>query len=157
MFGLFKKKEFPLMLNEHMYPVDEKVSVADAKKVFEIFLTKIKFASPSDIKVLLKGFAEEMKDHEDFLRGGLADDKEELASQKEALKKLKSEIKAASDEAKSELKAGIDELEDEVASLQEDVESQMAEYKAFKESKREFTLNYINTLVHGENWRSKIA
>lgn len=157
MFGLFKKKDFPPILNEHMYPTDAKVSAADAKKVVEVFLTKIKYAKSPVIGVLVKNFAQELKEHGEFLREGLADDKGELASLKQELAQLKAELKNASEEVKSGLVEKIEERKEDIESLREEVESQSAENKAFRESKREFTLNYINTLVHGENWRSKNA
>ena len=140
MFGLFKKKSFPIMLNEHMYPVDENVSLSDAKKVFEIFLTKIKFAKPSEIKALLKEFTRELKEHGEFLREGIADDKDELQELKAGLTACKKEAKGAEEKVKVELQKKIEELSDEIESLKEDIESQVSESKAFRESKREFTL-----------------
>lgn len=161
MFGLFKKKIPPILKPEMLQPADAPISLTDAKRIFGEWMLKIGHLSDK----------EEASEHVIYLVEAIserADElKEEYVSQKEIasetlrdlrleLSDLKKGLKlASSEEEKCEFHDAISNVEREIASPNSAINAAAEALAAFKNDKRAFLVDYINTQVHGNNWRCK--
>lgn len=161
MFGLFKKKVPPILKPDMLQPVEAPISSTDAKRILREWMIKI--GHFSDIA--------EASEHVSYLVEAISERAEELKEehirQKEmraaALRDLRLERSnlekglklASSDEEKREFQDAIADVEREIASQNAAVNAAAESLAAFKNDKRAFLVEYINTQVHGGNWRSK--
>ena len=148
MFGLFKKKEFPLLTSEMLEPVDKDVTTQEAKSVFKQYLLQVNFCDKSEASDLVRDFAEELKDHLKMLKEDLADVKNELKDEKLNLKQLKAKlIKVASGEAAEDLNEEIEFSQDDILSLEKDIKNHQTEIDDFKKDKRAFLIENVNNYL----------
>ena len=87
------------------------------------------------------------------IEGSINDEKEEIKSFKEELKGCKDP------QEKEEILAAIKDCETNIEDYKADLADRITELKrkqaAFKTDKREFLIDYINTQVHGSDWKGK--
>ena len=147
MFGLFKKKEFPLLTSEMLEPIDKDVTTQEAKSVFKQYLLQINFCDKSEASEIVRGFAEEMKDHLQMLKEDLSDIKNELKDEKLNLKQLKAKLANVSGEEAEDLNEEIEFSKDDILSLEKDVKDHQSEIDDFKKDKRAFLIESVNSYL----------
>jgi Skp family chaperone for outer membrane proteins len=106
-------------------------------------------------------FVEEMKQHEQALKDDLADAKSQMAEEIKDLKvdlkdQKKALAKATADTERQSIERDIAEIEKEIQLAVENVPNEVELLERFKADKREFLVDYINTQVHGGDWRTKL-
>jgi septal ring factor EnvC (AmiA/AmiB activator) len=165
-FDLFKKKEPPILKPEMLQPADAPISTADAKRILKEWMVKIGHLSNKDKldKMELTDhvgyFVEEMKQHEESLKFDIDDEKESVAEsikeEKEEIRDLRKELAKCNDPAeKGNIEAQIADCERSIASYQESLAERVKALADFKADRRAFLVEYINTQVHGPEWRKK--
>jgi hypothetical protein len=165
-FDLFKKKEPLILKPEMLQPVDAPISTAEAKKIFTEWMVKIGHLSNKDKldKMELSDhvgyFVEEMKQHEESLKFDIDDEKESVAEsikeEKEEIRDLKKDLAKCQDPAeRGNIEAQIAHCERAIANYQESLAKRVKELADFKTDRRAFLVEYINTQVHGPEWRKK--
>ena len=147
MFGLFKKKEFPLLTSEMLEPVDKDVTTQEAKSVFKQYLLQVNYCDKTEASDLVRDFAEDLKDHLQMLKEGLADAKNELKDEKLNLKQLKAKLSKASEQEVEELNEEIEFSQDDILSLEKDIKNNQAEIDDFKKDKRAFLIENVNNYL----------
>jgi ribosomal protein L29 len=165
-FDLLKKKEPPILKPEMLQPVDARISTAEAKRLFKEWMVKIGYLSNKDKldKMELTNhvgyFVEEMKQYEEALKFDIDDEKESAA---ESIKEEKEEIRGLKKElAKCRGQAEMDNIREQISHCDRAIENykeslavRVKELADFKVDKRAFLVDYINTQVHGPEWRTK--
>lgn len=168
-FDWFKRKTppAPLVLRPEMIkPVGEPLSTAQAKSTYRAWMLMIGHLSEKtreDKTVLayaVESFAEDMKLHLDELKTNLsdarADRKDEVKELKAHLLELKKELAQCADPTEQKaLARAINVTEKDIQTAPQGGEQEAAEIEQFKADKRAFLVDYINTEVHGPDWRTK--
>lgn len=165
-FDLFKKKEPPILKPEMLQPVDAPISTAEAKRIFKEWMVNIGHLSNKDNidKMELSDhvgyFVEDMKQHEEALKFDIDDEKEAVAEsireEKEEIRDLKKELAKCKDHTQREnIEGQIAHCERAIANYQESLAVRVKELADFKADRRAFLVDYINTQVHGPEWRTK--
>jgi hypothetical protein len=165
-FDLFKKKEPPILKAEMLEPVNAPIATAEAKRIFKEWMLRIGHLSNKDkldkmeLADSVSYFVEEMKQHEQALKDDLADAKaqtaEEIKELKAELRELKKALVKCADQAeKQTLETEIAETEKDIQIAAQNVPVEVELLEKFKADKRMFLVDYINTQVHGGDWRSK--
>lgn len=165
-FDLFKKKEPPILKPEMLQPVDAPISTAEAKKIFKEWMVKIGRLSDKDkldkmeLSHHVGYLVEDMKQHEEALRLDIDDEKESVAEsikdEKEEIQDLKKELTKCRDQADKEgIEGQIVRCERAIATYQESLAVRVQKLADFKADRRAFLIDYINTRVHGPEWRTK--
>jgi len=166
-FDIFKKKE-PLVLKpEMLQPVDAAISTAEAKRIFKEWMLKIGYLSNKDklekmeLADHLGYFVEEMNQQEESLKFEIDDEKESVAEsikeEKADIRDLKKDLAECKDPTEREsIEAQIAGCERAIADYQESVAERVKALADFKADKRAFLIEYINTQVHGPEWRKKL-
>lgn len=125
MFGLFKK-QFPVLTTEMLEPVDVPISTANAKKIFVLWMVKIGYLDREEALHQVRYLAEEMKDHEDYLRL-------ERDSKRDELKDAKDEHKSEVATLRSEIAQKQKELvELRIAAKDQAVDPKLAKAELFE-------------------------
>ena len=165
-FDWFKKKS-PLILRPEMIkPVGEPLSAAQAKSTYRAWMLMIGRLSDKtreDKAVLadaVEAFADAMRLHMDELRECLPDtkiwQKNELKELKAHLLELKKELAQCTDPTQQKaLVRAIGVTEKDIQTAPTPGAEDLAEIAQFKADKRAFLVDYINTEVHGPDWRTK--
>lgn len=147
MFGLFKKKEFPLLTSDMLEPIDKDVTTQEAKSVFKQYLLQVNFCDKSEASDMVRDFADEMKDHLNMLKEDLGDLKNDLKDEKNNIKVLKSKfLKSDGDEA-DEISEEIEMSQEDILSFEEDIMSHQSEIDDFKKDKRAFLIESVNNYL----------
>ena len=165
-FGLFKKKAPPILRAEMLQPVDAPISAAQAKTLFKDWMVRIGHLSDKDkldkaeLNDHVVYLTDEIRDREVQLKGDADSAKAELAEEvkdlKDDLKELRSDIAKEKDQSeKVRLQGEVKEIEAAIADLNQKEIPEVLALEKFRTDKREFLVNYINTQVHGIDWRSK--
>lgn len=165
-FDLFKKKEPPILKPEMLQPVDAPISTAEAKRIFKEWMLKIGHLSIKDKldKMELSDhvgyFVEELKQHEESLKLDIDDEKESVADsvkeEKEEIRDLKKELAKCKEQAERQhIEEEIAHCERAIANYQDSLAARVKELADFKADRRAFLVDYINTQVHGPEWRTK--
>jgi chromosome segregation ATPase len=165
-FDLFKKKEPPILKPEMLQPVDAPISTAEAKRIFKDWMVKIGHFSNKDkldkmeLSEHVGYFVEEMKQHEEALKFDIDDEKESVAEsireEKEEIRDLKKELAKCKDQTEREnIDEQIAHCERAITNYQESLAVRVKELADFKADRRPFLVDYINTQVHGPEWRTK--
>ena len=147
MFGLFKKKGFPLLTSEMLEPVDKDVTTQEAKSVFKQYLIQVNFCDKSEASDLVRDFTEELKDHLQMLKEDFADVKNELKDEKLNLNQLKAKLIKASGEETEYLNEEIEFSQDVILSLEKDIKNLQTEIDDFKKDKRAFLIENVNNYL----------
>lgn len=160
-FGLFGKKEPPILRAGMLEPVDALISTAEAKRIFKEWMLKIGHLDRQEVGDHVGYFADAIKDHEEYLKMESDHEKditkEEIPEEKEYLKEAKRDLSKCKDDSQRA------ELQSDVSACEETIErhtAQLADHgkplNDFKKDKREFLVSYINDQVHGSDWRTKV-
>ena len=160
-FGLFGKKEPPILRAGMLEPVDAAISTTQAKRIFREWMLKIGHLDKQEVGDHVGYFADAMKDHEECLKMESDHEKEmtkeEISEEKEYLKDAKRDLaKCKNESQKAELQSDIDASEQEIARLTKCLADHNKPLDILKKDKRDFLVNYINDQVHGSDWRSKV-
>ena len=166
-FGLFKKKEPPILKPEMLEPINAPISTAEAKKVYKDWMLKIGYLDRQEVGDHVRYFADDMKGREEDLKEELNRAKEDAAFEvnelKEYLAKSKKDIAESADPAeKKKIKKDIESMKEEIkiasqaCVIEQACVREIEAIQNFKADKREFLVNYINDQVHGRDWRSKL-
>jgi len=171
-FDLFKRKEIPILKPEMLTPVDAPISTADAKRLFKAWMLKIGRLDKQEIPDHVKYFADAMKDEEQGLKEFLDDEKRQVDEAieerktefQDELNDLKEQLSESTDEdEKKALKLEIEDAKKEIRFVKETVTAEFRYFEKtsnalsdFKKDKRAFLVDYINSQVHGQDWRNKL-
>lgn len=149
---------YPIITNEMILPVDQEIRLKDAVKMYKQHMVNIGFLERSELDDFVRSFKEECIEHEQQLRDETNWAKDTLAEAKAAAKpeskKIKKQMARSQDEdEKDDLLQELAEVEEEAQGAKEEYERLAAEWTLFKRDKRAFLVNYINSEVHGQDWR----
>jgi len=153
-------KQFPFINESMIEPVDEPISTRDAVKIYKQHMLDIGYLVKSELSDFVVSFKEEMKEHEqqlksevDWAKDTLAEAKAELKSETKRTKKMLS--KSKDEDEKNDFSQDLESVEGEAGSAGEDFNRLSGELAQFKKDKRSFLVNYINTEVHGSDWKKE--
>lgn len=146
--------EFSLMTLEMTGPADKPISTSRAVQVYKKYMLKVGYLDKSDIADFARSLKEDIVEREEELKFEVKNAKELVAEAKAEVKSLKKQLSKCKDDddreyAREELDTATAELEEETTTY----EKYTAELTHFKKDKREFLLNYINSEIHGDDWR----
>ncbi len=159
-----QKKVMPILKPENLQPVDAPISTTEAKKIFREWMLKIGYLDKEEVADHVKYFADEMKEQDENFKIYIDEEKEDIEGsindEKEEIMSLKEELKSCKDpQEKEEILDAIKDCETNIADYKADLADRIAALKgkqtAFKTDKREFLIDYINTQVHGSDWKEK--
>lgn len=151
---------YAVLTESTIHPPEKLLSTKDAVKIYKRHMLAIGYLEKAELGDFVRSLQEEIYEHEQQL-------KEEVVWAKETLAEVKAEVKSEAKRIKK-LLATSDE-DDESESLRQDLNSGRKEVDVaaddlkghlealanFKKDKRSFLVNYINTEVHGNNWKEK--
>lgn len=145
-----------LMTPDMMRPVDKPISRNRAVQIYKKYMLGIGYLEKGDISDYVRSLKEDMVEWEEELKYEIKNAKEQVADAQAKVKRLKKQLKKCKDDddreyVQEELDTGAAELFEETAAYEKFV----AELAQFKKDKRAFLLNYINSELHGEDWREK--
>lgn len=154
MFGWFKKK-YPVLTSEMITPTDKLLTTTDAKQAFKQFMKTTGYLDKEELSEHASYLSDEIKDYEQSLKEDYSDKKEEISEIKKRLKDLKKKLSGKSTTDKEELEIEVEEAEDELKWATDELEEAAKELDDFKKDKRTFIIDYVNTEVHGHDWKEK--
>jgi hypothetical protein len=154
------EKHFPIISENMIAPVDEPISTRDGVKIYKQHMLAIGYLDKTELVDFVTNFQEDMKEHEQHLKGEVTWAKETLAEAKaeakSEIKRIKKLLSRCDDEdEKKDLTREREGVEVEVDSAVRDVNRLSDELAKFKKDKRSFLVNYINTEVHGHDWKEQ--
>lgn len=151
MFGLFKKKPYPLFSEDMIKPLDEPLPTTDAKKIYRQYMSGIGYLKKEEISDAVYDLSEAMKGEVEDRKATIQGYKEEMKDWKQRLKEEQSKLKKCTAEEREEIQYAIEEMEDNIQGNIEDIEQETRELELFKKDKREFLVNYINDELRHAN------
>lgn len=148
-----KRPKYPVITNDMMQPVDNKITAADAKRMTKALFLQIGYCEDAqDARLEAESLAESMRYHEENLR-------EEEAMLKDELDREMAEWKADWQELRDDLKASAPAdraaAAEDLAQHEEDKPAGDDWRRAkqalsdFRADKREFLIAYLNEQLHG--------
>lgn len=151
-----EKAAFSIMTPEMITPLDKPISVSRAVQIYKKYMLKVGYLEKEDISDFVRSLKEDMAEHEEELKYEVKNGKEQVAEAKAEVKRAKKQLRKCKDDddreyAQEELDGVTAEFEEETAMYEKWVE----ELSLFKKDKRLFLLNYINSEIHGDDWREK--
>ena len=148
MFGLFGKKEYPVLKSEMITPSDKLITTALAKQTYKKYMAQIAFLKKDELSENVDDLSEEMINQTEWLRDSCSDAKEDISEAKKELKDLKKKLSSCTAEEKEDVEEDINNAEENLKSCTETLEETSRKLAAFKEDKRAFLVEYINSQVH---------
>jgi len=152
-FGKSKPK-YPVITNDMLQPVENKISTTDAKRITKQLFLQIGYCEDAqDARFEAESLADSIRYHEEGLRDELEMLKDEFDGEmnewNDDLSMLKDEVKQASDSDKDEAKVELAEHQESKPDGREylAVKQRLAD---FKSDKRAFLITYINEQLHGQ-------
>ena len=155
MFELFKKK-YPILTVSTITTANQPITTIDALKIFIEHMLNIGYLDKDELSEHLGYLSDAIKRHEQHLKDEVADTKEEIHEAKTELANLKKKLLTCSDDEKEDVEGGIELLEGELVIAAVDIEKASSALVEFNRDKRAFLVDYINTQVHGDDWKSKL-
>lgn len=153
----YQENEYPYMTDEMITPVEKPISTKDAVSIYRKHMLAIGYLERSEMSDFIGSLKDEIKEHEHFLKEEVKAAKEALAEAKaearpemKRIKKLRSKSRDADE--KADYTEDLEEVKSEVHSALGDLDAAVEDLKRFKNDKRQFLINYINSEVHGPNW-----
>lgn len=139
----------PVLKPENIEPRDATLSTADAKKVFRQFMLQTNFLAKEELADHTKWFVDELREHEAFLKEELARIRDDLGPCIEDVKvdiqDLRRDLRKETDPAaRAELQAELEDAKRELTEQSELLKKAKEKYRAVKEDKRAFLVDYIN-------------
>ncbi|MFZ6006862.1 MAG: hypothetical protein ACOYU2_04300 [Nitrospirota bacterium] len=160
-----KEKIMPVLKPENLQPADAPISTTEAKRIFREWMLKIGYLDKEEVADHVKYFADEIKEQDENFKIYIDEEKDDIEGsideEKAEIKSLKEELKGCKDpQEKEEILDAIKDCEANIADYKADLADRIAALKekqaAFKADKREFLINYINTQVHGPDWKETL-
>lgn len=154
----YQKSGYPYISDEMILPLEQPLSTKGAISIYRKHMLAIGYLEKSELTEFVSSLKEEIGEQEEFLKDEVRAAKEALAEVKggagpeiRRIKKLRSKTKDIDE--KTDYSRDLEEVEAEIYAAQKDLAA-AAEYLAiFKKDKRQFLINYINSEVHGANWK----
>ena len=143
-----------VMTPDMISPADKPVSTSRALQIYKKYMLKVGYLEKADVSDYLRSLKEDMVECAEDLKYEVTNANEQMAEAKAAVKRLQKQLRKCKDDddreyVQEELNTAIAELNEETAAR----EKYVAELTLFKKDKRQFLLNYINSEIHGEDWR----
>ncbi|BHH85427.1 hypothetical protein [Desulforhopalus sp. 52FAK] len=147
---------FSLMTPEMIPPVGKPVSVSRAVQVYKKYMLSVGYLEKDDIADFVRSLKEDMAEREAELKYEIKNSKEQVVEAKAEVKSLKKQFSKCKDDddreyVQEELDRATADLVEETATYEQFV----ADLSLFKKDKRMFLLDYINSEIHGDDWRDK--
>ena len=155
MFGIFIKK-YPILTARMIAPSDRLITTTDAEAIFKQRMLDIGYLGKDELNEHVAYLSDEIKGHEQYLKDEVTNTKEEIREAKTELANLKKKLTTCSNDKKEEIEDVIKLLEGELVIAAVDIEKATNNLAEFKKDKRAFLVDYINTLIHGDDWISKV-
>ena len=155
MFELFKKK-YPILTVSTITPADQPITTTDAMKIYVQHMLDIGYLAKDKLSEHVGGLSNEIKRHGQSLKDAVTDTKEEIQEAETELANLKKKLATCSAEDRKDIEDGIKLLEGELLIAAVDIEKATNNLVEFNKDKRAFLVDYINTQVHGDDWKSKL-
>lgn len=145
-----------IMTPDMIHPAEKAVSTNRALQAYKKYMLEIGYLEKDDVSDYVRSLKEDMVEWEEELKFELKTAKELVAEAKLGVKRLQKQLRKCKDDDDREyLQEELDTAETECNEETAAYEKYAAELALFKKDKREFLLNYINTEIHGEDWRKK--
>ena len=152
MFGLFRKKSYPLLKNEMITPIDHPITTTEAKKLYKSYMKDIGFLEKDELSENAAYFGEEIRDMEQTYKEDIKESKETIKEAKVTIKEIKQQLKSCdSEELKVDLQDQLENLQDEIDWEVEQIEKLEMELNEFKKDKRAFLIEYVNNQISNSN------
>ncbi len=159
-----KKVRPPIFTEDMLEPVDAPVSISDAKRIFKQWMLGVGHLSDDDVidRMELSGavrdLVDSMREHEASLKDDFDCERDSwqdaVAEHKGELRRLQRELARCTEPAeRSDLQEEISYEEHELRFASELIDDARQALASFRSSKRDFLVDYINTQVHGADWR----
>lgn len=147
---------YSLMTPEMITPLDKPISVSRSAQIYKKYMLRVGYLEKEDISDYVRSLKEDMAEHGEELKFEVKSHKEQVAEAKAEVKSAKKKLSKSKDDddreyAQEELDEAMKELDDETAAY----EKFLNQFTTFKKDKREFLLDYINSEIHGDDWRNK--
>lgn len=141
--------QLPVLKPENIEPCDAKMSTADAKKIFRQFMLQTNFLAKEEIADHTRWFVEELREHEAFLKEELGRVRDDFGPCIEDtnvdIQDLQRDLRKETDPvARAELQAELEDAKRELVEQSQFVKKVEEEYRALKDDKRAFLVDYIN-------------
>ena len=125
------------------------MSTADAKKIFRQFMLQTNFLAKEEIADHTRWFVEELREHEAFLKEELGRVRDDFGPCIEDtnvdIQDLQRDLRKETDPvARAELQAELEDAKRELVEQSQFVKKVEEEYRALKDDKRAFLVDYIN-------------
>lgn len=152
-----RRKKTPILKESDIEPADAPVSTVEAKKIYRQYITARAKGNREELRYWVDCFADEMREEGESNRVEIADTKETVSAGKARIKELKSQVRDASgdDEALAELKEQLEDVSEDTKWHENYVQELQDDLKHFRKDKRSFLISYINTEIHGPDWRER--
>lgn len=156
-FGLFGRKQLPLIRDEDIRPVDQPISTKDAKRLFREVLTQLSGRlklDRQDVSLYAEGFADDMRAHGEDLADEIKDETKGITALEQELNSKRKNLENASgSDERDQLLEEISDLEDDLKGQQEYLDEITADLNKFKKDKRHFLREQLNELIQQHNER----
>lgn len=153
-FGLFKKKKPPIIKPDMIEPADYDISLADAKKLYKQFIGEYTDLDNQDISQGVKYFAQEVKDHQEYLKDLVAEKQDEIIFEQDRIKEYKNDIKACEDEDEiADINEDIKNTESDIQLIKKELQELKENKQRFSKNKRDFLVDYVNSELHDDYQR----
>ncbi len=153
MFALFRKK-YPIYTIRMIAPAGEPITTADAKTLFKQHMLEIGYLDKDQLSEHVGYLTAELKRQECCLKDEINNTKEEIQEAKGELADLQNKLVSCSTDEKEEIVGGIELLAGELAIATEELEQYASRLAEFNKDKRAFLVDYMNTLLHGDDGMS---
>jgi len=147
---------FSLMTPEMITPVGKPISVSRAVQVYKKYMLSVGYLEKDDISDFVRSLKEDLGEREEDLKEEVKNAKEQVAEAKAEVKRSKKQLSKCKDDDDREY--AQEELDTATAELAEDTatyEQCVADLALYKKDKRTFLLDYINSEIHGDDWRAQ--
>jgi paraquat-inducible protein B len=152
------KPAFSLLTADMIAAADQPVSAKKAVQVYKKFMLKVGYLEKDDIADFVRSLKEQMAEHEEELKYEIKNAKELMVEAKSELKSCKKQVaKSKDDDDREYAQEEFDTAEAELKAETAAYEKLVADLAHYKKDKREFLLNYINSEIHGDDWREKFG
>lgn len=160
------------IVGSSFWPDRDSIKTEEARRLYRAYLKShgglIGIDVSEDLADELQDFSCSMEMHEEKLiedvRFCVADGKEKVAELKRRIAEAKSDLVGVSNKDETmgqDLMGNLEDLSEmlveERADLAKDLENVKAVLSAFRNDKREFLIEAINSRFHGSDWRSKMT
>ena len=156
--NILPKGQYPFPDEKTFSPVDGPLSTRNAVKAYKQSMLAIGYLEKGELSDFVRSLQEEIEEHEQHLndeiswaKDTLADARVEAKSEEKRIKQL---LSGCEEDEKEDLNRDLESSGRDVNSAADDLARLAKELAKFKKDKRSFLVNYINTEVHGHDWKA---